>query len=117
MIILKESNNAQIINFIPRRWVSGNTYNIKIINETTNTEVYNVNSTAITEVLYYNRYSAAFTNLKQNIYYNLIITGVTVAGIIFKDKIFCTNQTDLPNYSVNNGQYTSQASDNEYITV
>ena len=116
MLILQESNSAQIIKFIPRRWVSGNNYNVKIINETTNTEVYNVNTTAITETLYYNSYSAAFTNLKQNIYYNLIITGVTVAGIVYKDRIFCTNQT-VTDYSVNNGQYTPQASDNEYITV
>ena len=116
MIILLESNNAQVLKFIPRRWVSGSTYNVKIINETTNTVAYNVNTTAITETLYYNSYSASFPNLKQNIFYNLIITGVTVAGIVFKDRIFCTNQTASA-YSVNNGEYTAQASDNEYITV
>lgn len=116
MIILQESANAQIIKFIPRRWVSGNNYNVKIINETTNTSVYNANTTGITETLYYNSYSAAFPNLKENIYYNLIITGVTVAGVVFKDRIFCTNQT-LADYSVNHNQYTPQSSDNEYITV
>jgi len=113
---MQDTNNAQIIKFIPRRWVTGNNYNIKIINETTNTEAYNVSSTGITETLYYNSYSASFPNLKENIFYNLIITGVTVAGIVFKDRIFCTNQT-VSDYSVNNGEYIEQASDNEYITV
>jgi len=116
MIIMQDTNNAQVIKFIPRRWVTGRTYNIKVINETTNTIAYNVNSTGITETLYYNSYSAAFPNLKENIYYNLIITGVTVAGITFKDRIFCTNQT-VSSYSVNHNEYTAQASANEYITV
>tara|TARA_R110000744_G_scaffold17209_2_gene46850 strand:+ start:251 stop:601 length:351 start_codon:yes stop_codon:yes gene_type:complete len=116
MIILQDTDSTQVIKFIPRRWVTGRNYNINIINETTNTDAYNVNSTAITETLYYNSYSASFPNLKENIFYNLIITGITVAGIVFKDRIFCTNQTVL-DYSVNNGEYTQQASSNEYITV
>jgi len=116
MIILQDTDNAQVIKFIPRRWVSGNNYNVKIINETTNTEAYSANTTAITETLYYNSYSASFPNLKENIYYNLIITGISVAGVVFKDRIFCTNQT-VSDYSVNHNEYTAQASDNEYITV
>jgi hypothetical protein len=35
--------------------------------------------------------------------------------IVHKDRIFCTNQTPVVNYSVNDGQYTSNVSNNEFI--
>tara|TARA_R100001163_G_C5049992_1_gene186875 strand:+ start:980 stop:1330 length:351 start_codon:yes stop_codon:yes gene_type:complete len=116
MIVLKETTDSQTIKFIPRRWVSGNNYNIKIINETTNKEVYNQNSTAITENLYYNQFSAVFS-LKEDTYYTITITGVTVTGVVFEGKIYCTNQVDLPEYTINSGQYTEHSTTNEYIII
>lgn len=116
MIVLQETGSSQTFKFIPRRWVSGNNYNVKIINETTNKEVYDQNTTGITENLYYNQYSAIFS-LKQGTYYTITITGITVAGIVFKGKIYCTNQTDLPEYTINSGEYTSHSTTNEYIII
>ena len=49
MIVLEESASEQTINLIPRKFTSGNTYNVTVINETTNTEVHNVDTTAIAE--------------------------------------------------------------------
>ena len=34
--------------------------------------------------------------------------------ILFKDKIFCTNQT-VADYTVNNSQYTSNDTTNDFI--
>tara|TARA_R110000803_G_scaffold51477_2_gene106379 strand:+ start:632 stop:973 length:342 start_codon:yes stop_codon:yes gene_type:complete len=113
MIVLQESVSAQTINFIPRQFVSGDSYNITILNETTNTEVYNQNTTAITEYLYYNKYSAVFP-VKQDITYIITVTG---SELVYKDKIFCTNQTNLPQYTINSGEYVSNASTNEFITI
>lgn len=114
MIVLQESVTAQNINFIPRSYTSGNTYNVSIINETTNAEVYNEDTTEITEILYYNQYNDIFT-LKEDTTYNLIIKEGT--DVIFKDKIFCTNQTNLPEYTVNENEYITNDTDNEFITL
>ena len=114
MIVLQESASAQNIDFIPRTFTSGNTYNVTIVNETTNTEVHNVDTTSITQNLYYNRYNATF-NLKQDVTYNLTIK--SGSDVIFKDKIYCTNQTDLPAYTVNESEYIFNDTDNEFITL
>ena len=112
MIILKESSLLQTIKFIPREFTSGNSYNITIVNESTNSEVYNQDTTEISEGLYYNEYSDIF-NLKQDVFYSIKIKDT---DIVFKDKIFCTNQTNLPEYSINDGEYVSNETDNEFIT-
>tara|TARA_B100001989_G_C24550643_1_gene474326 strand:- start:736 stop:1080 length:345 start_codon:yes stop_codon:yes gene_type:complete len=114
MIILQESGSSQNIDFIPRSFTSGRSYSVSIVNEVSNKEIHSATTTGITSNLYFNRYSAVFAT-KQDIFYNITIKdGSTV---IFKDKIFCTNQTDLTNYSVNNGVYRTNSDANEFITV
>ena len=113
MIVLEESASAQTINFIPRKFTSGDSYNVTIVNETTNAEVYNVDTTSIAELLYHNTYTAVFP-VKQDITYTLTIKdGLEV---IYKDKIFCTNQADLTDYTINSGAYIANDTDNEFIT-
>ena len=68
MIILQESASAQNLDFIPRSFTSGNTYNVTIVNEQTNTEIYNQDVTSITENLYFNRLNAIFAVKKDNFY-------------------------------------------------
>jgi len=114
MIVLEESASAQTINLIPRKFTSGDSYNVTIVNETTNAEVYNVDTTAIAEHLYHNTYSAVFP-VKQDISYNLTIKDGT--EVIYKDKIFCTNEADLTEYSINSGAFISNDTDNEFITL
>ncbi len=113
MIVLEESASAQTINLIPRKFTSGDSYNVTIVNETTNAEVYNVDTTSIVELLYHNTYTAVFP-VKRDITYTLTIKdGLEV---IYKDKIFCTNQADLTDYSINSGAYIANDTDNEFIT-
>jgi|TARA_R110002020_G_scaffold22917_7_gene76828 hypothetical protein len=115
MIVLQETNNAQNINFIPREYTAGASYTFNIVDETQNKSVYSQATTGVTQNLYYNRYSASFTTLKQGIYYMLTVLSGT--NVIFKDKIYCTNQTDLPQYTINSGEYTSNDTTNEFITI
>jgi len=110
MIILQESGSSQTINFIPREYTSGTTYTVKIVNESTNAEVYNENVTSFTENLYYKQHSDTFS-LKEDTFYLLTITS---SEVVFKDKIFCTNQT-VTDYSVNEAEYTPHTTDNEFI--
>ena len=114
MIVLRESGSAQNIDFIPREFTAGASYTVKIKDETQNKQVYSQATSGISQSLYFNRYSAVFP-VKQDIYYMLTI--LSGANEIFKDKIFCTNQTDLPQYTINSGEYVTNASDNEFITV
>tara|TARA_R100000808_G_scaffold12542_2_gene31222 strand:- start:929 stop:1294 length:366 start_codon:yes stop_codon:yes gene_type:complete len=121
MIVLQETTSSQTIKFIPRKFTSGNTCTVKIVSESTGTEVYSASTTSITENLYYNQYSStilksAASALKENNFYLLTITDTTLGEIIYKGKIFCTNQT-LPNYTVNSGQYTSNSSNNDFIFI
>ena len=111
MIILQETGSAQNLDFIPRSFTSGTTYNVSIINEQSNITVYNQNTTSVSQVLYYNRYSAAFGLKVDNFYMLTIKAG---ANIVFKDKIFCTNQT-IASYTVNNSQYAANTTTNDFI--
>lgn len=113
MIVLQESADAQNLDFIPRSFTSGNTYNVTIVNEQTNTEIYNEDVDTITENLYYNRLNAIF-NVKQDNFY--MVTIKSGSDVIFKDKIFCTNQT-ISNFTVNDSQYTEQETTNEFIFI
>lgn len=110
MIILQESGSSQTINFIPREYTQGTTYTVKIVNESTNAQVYNSNVTSFTENLYYHQHSDTFS-LKEDTFYILTITS---SEIVFKDKIFCTNQT-VSSYSVNDAEYTPHTTENEFI--
>lgn len=113
MIVLQESASAQNLDFIPRSFTSGNTYNVTIVNEQTNTEIYNQDVTSITENLYYNRLNAIF-NVKQDNFY--MVTVKAGSDVVFKDKIFCTNQT-ISDFTVNDSQYTQQDTTNEFIFI
>lgn len=115
MIILQNSSSSQTINFIPREYeVSGsNIYNISIINETTNKSVYDEDTNAFTLNDYYYQYSDVFT-LVEDTFYTLTIK--KSGNVIFKDKIFCTNQT-VTNYSVNNNEYEPQETTNDFIVL
>ena len=115
MIILQNTSSSQTINFIPREYeTSGsNIYNISIINETTNKSVYDVDTNSFTALDYYYQYSAVFT-LVEDTFYTLTIK--KSGNVIYKDKIFCTNQT-VSTYSVNNNEYEEQETTNEFIVL
>lgn len=60
--------------------------------------------------------SADFSFLRENIFYNLKVY-LTTNAIVYKDRVFCTNQSQS-SYSINSGQYTTPAIDNNnYITI
>ena len=115
MIILQSSTSSQTINFIPREYTTAETdiYNISIINETTNKSVYDQDTNVFTLNDYYYQYSAVFT-LVEDTFYTMTIK--KSGSIIYKDKIFCTNQT-VTNYSVNNNEYDEQETTNEFIVL
>ena len=81
-----------------------------ITNETTG--VSTTYSISITQTDYY----AVITktvSLKEDNFYNLTVKNGS--DIVYKDRIFCTNQT-LSDFSVNNSEYDTYSTDNDYIS-
>ena len=106
MIILKPISTDQTLKFIGRENVCDS---IVLRDEQDNTEV-TINA-SFSVVGYYLSADIIF-DLKEDRFYNL--TAYNGSNVIYKDKIFCTNQT---NYSIHNGDYTQHSSNNDYITL
>ena len=131
MIILKEQGGVQTIKFIPRIYSA----DILILrNETTNVST-TYNPTFTTDGYYLK--CDLVLDLKENTFYNLTVLKsnftadnniITVDSdiltadmttfsdenyIVYKDKIFCTNQ-NKDDYTVNKNQYVANATTNEF---
>ena len=107
MIVLNVSELSQIISFIPR---DGSYDTLELTDEQTNdTQVVNIIDSTAGE--YYHTIEAIF-DLVENHFYMLVLKDGT--DVLFKDKVFCTNQP-LVSFSVNNGQYVSSTTTNDFI--
>jgi hypothetical protein len=116
---------AKNINFIPREAIIPHpnmvkTYKIDIKAEAQNKIIFTDSDMSITELDYYYQYVlveevGAPAILKENNYYTITITNTTDNTIIFKDKMYCTNQT-LSDYQISNGVYIEQSTgDNNFV--
>jgi hypothetical protein len=107
MIVLQETNNPQTFNFIPR---SDSYDGLFLTDDQTNVEVeVTISSNTIGD--YINTITATF-DLTQGHFYNLVLKDGS--DVVYKDKVFCTNQP-IVSFSVNNGQYTSNSTTNDFI--
>jgi hypothetical protein len=107
MIVLTPSATPQTFSFIPR----DNTFNVmELTDDQTNITVA-VAITSSTVGDYINTITATF-GLIEGHFYNLVLRVGT--NIIYKDRIFCTAQS-LVTFSVNNNQYVSNSTLNEFI--
>ena len=113
MVILQAILTEQTFSFIPR----SQTYDgLFVRNEATGVEV-EITITSFVNGDYYDTINATFVNgtfvLVQNNFYKLTLKNGT--KIVHKDRIFCTDQTPVVNYSVNDGEFKSNVSNNEFI--
>jgi len=107
MIILQETGIAQEFKVIPRELEADS---MTLTSETTGEVVtYVITPTIDRYYLVINEIVA----LKENNFYTIEVKNG--ADIVYKDKIFCTNQT-VSSFSVNNNEFTTYSSDNDYIT-
>ena len=108
MVILTTENvTNQILRFIPRSRIFDS---VKITDEQTNVTTI-INSYTFEAGDYWCSLSAIF-NLKENHFYTIEIKNENT--IVFRDKIFCTDQS-TSSFSVNNAQYTSNNTTNTFI--
>lgn len=107
MIILKELGSDQTFKIIPRAY---NADTLVLVNETTGEET--SYAISITQTDYYAVITKTLALKEGNFYRMTVLNGSTV---VYRDKVFCTNQT-ISSYSVNNNEFTTYTTDNEYIT-
>jgi hypothetical protein len=108
MIILNESNTSQTINFIPREYEADS---MTLTNEQTG-EVFTYAITP-TQVNHYLQVSETFDTLEGQTYRLKVYNGT---DIVYRDLVFCTNQT-ISAFSVNNGEYVQNSSNNDFIIL
>jgi hypothetical protein len=118
MIILTTSA-SQTFPIIPISQIdlTGNSIRLEFTNETTK-EI--ITKTATTRTSTNDIYTVGSTDLsflKENTFYVLKAYFNLTNVVIYKDRVFVTNQSQS-SYSINNGQYTSTSIDNNsYITI
>ena len=90
------------------------TYKLVIKSEAQNKVIATDNDATFSELDYYYQYSTTQALIENN-YYTITITNTTDNAIIFKDKMYCSDQT-LSDYEISNGVYIEQSTgDNEFI--
>tara|TARA_R110002049_G_scaffold42653_5_gene126895 strand:+ start:159 stop:518 length:360 start_codon:yes stop_codon:yes gene_type:complete len=119
MKVLTTSANAQTFKVVPREYVANATLTIR--DDSTNvSKTY----TGLTQTISVNHLQVSNTFspvLVEGSYYDMTLKK-TDGSIIYKDKIFCTDQgidqTQDQEYTVNSGAYTSDTSyDNDFIIL
>ena len=116
MKLITTSGN-KTFKIIPREFTVG-TLNLKLTSESTNKTI-TVDATSVIDGNYIS-FDAVFGTLTESDFY--ILDVIYSNNIIYKDKIFCTdqaiNQSNDEYYSVNKNQYISEeSSDNEFIII
>lgn len=111
MHIVRTDN--QLLKIVPRSYTTDQV-TVTVKNETTNTS----QQETITPVVSGNHIelTGTFTFSEGIFYYFVVSQG---GSEIYRGNIFCTDQTDLEEYTVNQGQYETyeKANANEYITI
>lgn len=109
------TSGTRIINFIPRETITGSkTYKLVIKSEAQNKVITTDNDATFSELDYYYQYLTTQALIENN-YYTITITNTTDNAIIFKDKMYCSDQT-LSDYEISNGVYIEQSTgDNQFI--
>lgn len=109
MIVLSTSTSNQTFNFVPRK----SQYNTMLITDEIENETITVSIISSAISGYTNTITAAFA-LKESRSYMLTLK--QGSEIIYRDKIYCTDQAVI-NYTINQGQYVSHTSNNEFIVI
>ena len=115
MIILKPIVTAQTITIVPRV----NDYDslsIALTNESTNTTV--LLSPSVTQLIGHLELTAIYNILEGTFYTIMVTLSADPEAIIYRGRVYCTAQTDLLKYTLNEGQYVEPTTNNNsYIII
>tara|TARA_X000000950_G_scaffold20294_1_gene21868 strand:+ start:12940 stop:13305 length:366 start_codon:yes stop_codon:yes gene_type:complete len=119
MIILDRTQSSHTVNVIPSSYTptGASIFRIKVTNEQQNTEVYNQTVSSLTAVDYYYTHTANLNlDSTKDQDYLLEITNTATNQVLYRDKIFATNQT-VADYSINAGLYTTNTTQSNDFLV
>jgi hypothetical protein len=106
MLVLREQATSQTFKIIPRLFVADS---MIITDEITRDSI--TYAITITQLDYYAVISKIINLVEGHTYTLTVLDG---ANVVYKDKIFCTNQS-ATTYTINNGEYVQNTTDNEFI--
>jgi hypothetical protein len=108
-------SGTRLLNFMPRETIdAAKVYELKITSEEQNKVILTDSNASFTLVKYYYTYSTTQALDEAN-FYTIEINNTTDGTLIFKDKLFCTDQT-LSTFEISNNVYIEKStSNNEYI--
>ncbi len=108
------STTGGTINFIPREDISSSkTYTLKITSENLNKVILTDSNASISSNSFYSTYVTSQA-LVEGGFYMVEIQNTTDSKLIFRDKVFCTNQASST-YEMTSGVYTQHNTGaNEY---
>jgi hypothetical protein len=116
MIHLTTSASAQTLKVIPRSYASS--VSMILRDDSTNTSTTYSSISTSTDKNYLVVSQALSPVLVEGRFYDLTIK--EGSNVIYKDKVFCTDQT-ISSYTVNSGEYTvptgNDVFDNDYIVI
>jgi hypothetical protein len=108
MNVLTTSTELQQLVIIPRSNIFDNLY----FTDESNNTIDKITIDSFEDKGYYLVLNI-FCELIENHFYKIEL--INNGQLVFRGKVFCTDQ-EIVNFSVNNGQYTSHSTTNEYIT-
>ena len=121
MIILRPDNSTQTFNVIPREYLGS--FTMEVRDDSTN-DIINYSVTTASTIRNYLSFTNVFSPLLvEGHFYDLTIyTDASKVSVIYRDRIFCTdqdiNQTTNNHYKINEGQYTTyDGNNNDYIVI
>ena len=116
MKVLSTTASAQTIKIIPRSYASSVT--IIVRDQSTNASTTYSSVSTSTDKNYLVISQAFSPNLVEGRFYDMTIK--EGSNVIYKDKVFCTDQT-ISSYTVNSSEYTiptgNDVFDNDYIVI
>ena len=118
MIVVDRTQASHTLNIIPRSYAptGSNIFKVVITNEEQNTEVHNATVSSLTPVKYYYTYTANLgLDATKDITYILEVTNTATSEVLYRDKIFGTDQT-VSTYSPNTGKFVQNpTAANDYL--
>ena len=118
MTILDRTQASHTLNFIPKSYTPTGAaiFKVNIKNETQDTQTFEQTFSSFTALKYYYSITANFGfDTTKDLTYTLEISDTNKSEVIYRDKLFVTDQS-AASYSINSGEYTFEStSTNEYL--
>ena len=108
-------SGTRLLNLMPRETIDNSkVYKLTIKSEEQNKVILTDSNASFSLVKYYYTYSTTQA-LEEANFYTVEVNNTTDGTLIFKDKLFCTDQT-LSTFEISNNVYIEKStSNNEYI--